>query len=64
VDAEAVLVWSFCTFVPGGSFWDFGSGRLQQKWGDGSRLSLVGQTFKTLTAPQSPVSVPATEAIR
>ena len=48
-DADAVLVWSFCTFVPGGSFWDFGSGRLRRKWGDGAHLSLVGQTFLDLS---------------
>jgi hypothetical protein len=48
VDAEVVLVWSFCTFVPGGSFWDFGNGNLQRKWGEGRRLSLVGETFRNL----------------
>jgi len=48
-DADAVLVWSFCTFVPGGSFWDFGSGRLRKKWADGTQLSLVGQTFLELS---------------
>jgi hypothetical protein len=44
-DAETVLVWTFGTFVPGGSFLDFGKGKLRTRWGDGQELSLVGQTF-------------------
>jgi hypothetical protein len=50
VDAEAALVWTFGSFVPNGSFWDFGNGRLQAKWGNGSRLSIVGQTFRELAS--------------
>jgi hypothetical protein len=47
-DAEAVLVWTFGTFIPGGSFWDFGSGRLQRRWEENRQLSPVGETFAEL----------------
>lgn len=50
VDAEAVLVWTFGTFVPGGSFWDFGKGGLHSRWGDGQQLSIVGQEFADLAS--------------
>ena len=50
VDAETVLVWTFGTFVPGGSFWDFGRGKLRQKWGAGGRLSVVGEAFRSVSA--------------
>ena len=46
--AQTVLVWSFCTFVPGCSFWDFGSGRVAKSWSETGGLSLVGSTFRTL----------------
>ena len=48
VEAGAVLVWTFGSFVPGGNFWDFGNGRLQKLWGDGARLSEVGHEFSRL----------------
>lgn len=46
VNAEAVLVWTFGSFAPGGSFWDFvRSGRFKERWGSGDRLSEVGEEF-------------------
>ncbi len=51
VRADTVMVWSFCTFVPGSSFWDFGGGRLSRLWQGGERLSLVGQTFADIAGP-------------
>jgi hypothetical protein len=44
--AEAVLVWTFGAFVPGGSFWDFGKGRLHERWAGTQRLSPVGEAFQ------------------
>jgi hypothetical protein len=46
VGAETVLAWTFGTFVPEGSFWDFGSGRLSRRWDAGKRLSTVGEAFQ------------------
>lgn len=48
VGAETVLVWTFGTFVPGGSFLDIGSGRLNARWESAGRLSEVGLAFKKL----------------
>lgn len=45
VGAETVLAWTFGTFVPEGSFWDFGSGRLAARWNATKRISLVGDAF-------------------
>jgi hypothetical protein len=45
VEADTVLVWSFGTFVPGGSFWDFGRGKLAERWEARRELSVVGRTF-------------------
>ncbi|MBI4862790.1 MAG: hypothetical protein HY815_21385 [Candidatus Riflebacteria bacterium] len=50
IDAEAVLVWTFGTFVPGGSFWDVGSGRLGRRWQAAPHPSLIGRTFSELAA--------------
>ena len=48
-DAETVLVWTFGTFVPGGSFWDFIRGNLHDRWeASGGNLSVVGQAFAEL----------------
>jgi len=52
-EAETVLVWSFGTFIPGGSFWDFGRGRLDWRWRDTGELSLVGRTFAELSEAAS-----------
>jgi hypothetical protein len=48
VDAEAVLVWTFGAFVPGGNFLDFGNGKLAERWGEGQSLSPVGRAFARL----------------
>jgi len=56
VDADAVLVWTFCSFVPEGSFWDFGSGRLKKKWANGGGLSLVGRTFQQIAKQNNQVA--------
>jgi hypothetical protein len=48
VEADTVLVWSFGTFVPGSSFWDFGRGRLAERWEASRELSVVGHTFAEL----------------
>ena len=48
VRAEAVLVWTFGTFVDGGSFYDYMRGRLHERWAPGGRLSTVGQGFADL----------------
>lgn len=48
VQADTVLAWSFCTFVSGGSFWDFGRGKLAERRQAHSELSVVGRTFAEL----------------
>lgn len=45
---DRVLAWSFGTFVPSGSFWDFGLGKLAERWEAGRDLSVVGRTFAEL----------------
>ena len=52
--AEAVLVWTFGAFIPGGNYYDFVKGRLHQLWDQGGRLSVVGQEFAALQAAQRP----------
>ena len=51
VGAETVLVWTFGTFVPGGSFWDFGNGRLASRWDRHPQLSIVGEAFRQHASP-------------
>lgn len=51
VQADTVLVWSFGTFVPGGSYWDFGRGELAERWKVHRELSVVGRTFAELQSP-------------
>jgi hypothetical protein len=48
VRAEAVLVWTFGSFVDGGNFYDYGRGRLHRRWESGGGLSAVGQVFADL----------------
>ena len=48
VRAEAVLVWTFGTFVHGGNFYDYIRGRLHRRWDDNRQLSTVGQGFAGL----------------
>lgn len=50
--AEAVLVWTFGTFVPGGSFWDFGNGNLAERWRQNPGLSTVGKAFREAASSQ------------
>jgi hypothetical protein len=37
-----------CGHVPGGSFWDFGRGKLAERWEARRELSVVGRTFAEL----------------
>ena len=48
VQAEAVLVWTFGTFVGGGNFYDYGKGRLHERWESTGTLSTVGRGFADL----------------
>ncbi len=50
-DAEVVLVWTFGSFVPGGSFWDFGKGRLAERWRANRELSPVGRALAEVQTP-------------
>ncbi len=50
VQAEAVLVWTFGSFVPEGSYYDFIRGRLHQHWEPGAELSAIGRGFAELQA--------------
>lgn len=47
--AEAVLVWTFGTFVTGGSFWDFGSGRLGERWAQSKQIPAVADAFRQVS---------------
>jgi len=59
VEAEAVLVWTFGTFVPRGHLLSFGRGQLRERWGRGDRLSPVGEAFlKAQTRALAPGSPP------
>jgi len=48
VRADAVLVWTFGSFVRGGSFYDYIRGRLHQRWDADGRLSTVARGFADL----------------
>jgi hypothetical protein len=53
--AEAVLVWTFGTFVEGGNLADYGKGGLAARWQSARRLSAVGRGFADLqTGPARP----------
>jgi hypothetical protein len=48
VQAEAVLVWTFGTFVGGGNYYDYAKGRLHERWESTGTLSTVGRGFADL----------------
>lgn len=50
VRAEAVLVWTFGTFVEGGSYYEYMRGRLDERWAAAGRLSAVGRGFADVAA--------------
>jgi hypothetical protein len=57
--AEAVLVWTFGSFVGGGSLADYGKGRLAARWQSAHGLSAVGRGFADLQAGPALPSPPA-----